>query len=310
MSRAIIVFNPRSGSAAAQGDDLPRRLAARLAERGATATSIPFDMGRRRPGTWRRRLEAGLAEGAEQVFCLGGDGTILAVAEALIGRPVPLGIVPLGTANLLARDLGIPLEPAAAIEALVDAPTRTIDVGRVNGAHFLCASMLGMSTALSRTREAARGVGPLRLWGRLVRKGLWMLGRYPYRRVTLDLDGRSRTLLTRALVVTNNPLAPEPGLYPRRPRLDLGLLGVYGVHKGPLRELPRLALRVLNGTWTEDPRIFHHVLAQARLGERRRSRVTLMNDGERLRLTLPLHYEVLPGALAVLAPDTPDGRAA
>jgi diacylglycerol kinase family enzyme len=307
MSRAIIVFNPRSGSAAAQGDDLSRRLAARLAERGWTATSLPFDMRRRRPGTWRARLEAGLAEGAERVFVLGGDGTVLAVAEALIGRPVPLGIVPLGTANLLARDLGIPLEPDAAIEALIDAPARAIDVGRVNGTHFLCASMLGMSTALARTREAARGAGPLRLWGRLLRKGLWMLGRYPYRRVTLDLNGNTQTVLTRALVVTNNPLAPEPGLHPRRARLDLGVLGVYGLHKGPLWELPRLALRFLNGTWPEDPGIFHHALPQVRLQQRRGSRVTVMNDGERLRLTLPLHYEVLPAALAVLAPTAPDG---
>lgn len=310
MSRTIIVFNPSSGSAAARGDDLPRRLAARLAEQGWTATAIPFDMRRRRPGTWRARLEADLAAGAERVFVLGGDGTVLAVAEALIGRPVPLGIVPLGTANLLARDLGIPLEPDAAIEALIDAPARPIDVGCVNGTHFLCASILGMPTALARTREAARGAEPLRLGGRLLRKGLWMLGRYPYRRVTMDLNGSTQTMMTRALVVTNNPLAPEPGLYPRRPRLDLGLLGVYGVHKCPLRELPRLALRVLNGTWPEDPRIFHHALPRVRLQEQRRSRVTVMNDGERLRLTLPLHYEVLPAAIAVLAPAGPDGDTA
>ena len=309
MARAIIVFNPRSGSAA-DGDDLPRRLAERLAERGMTTISIPFDMRRRRPGTWRRRLEAVLAEGAARVFVLGGDGTILAVAEALLGREVPLGIVPLGTANLLARDLDIPLEADAAIAALVDGRVRTIDVGRVNGAHFLCASMLGISTALARTREAAREAGALRLWGRLARKGLWLLGRYPYRRVTLTVDRRPRTLVTRALVITNNPLAPEPTLYPRRPSLDSALLGVYGVRKGPLAELPRLALRVLNGTWPEDPRIFHHTAPQVTIRVRRRSRVTVMNDGERLRLTLPLRYEVLPAALAVLVPATPEAGAA
>lgn len=310
MSRAIIVFNPSSGSADAQGDDLQQRLTERLAERDWTATAIPFDMSRHQTGTWRAGLEAGLAEGAERVFVLGGDGTVLAVAEVLIGRQVPLGIVPLGTANLLARDLGIPLEPDEAIEALIDAPARAIDVGRVNGAHFLCASMLGMSTAMARTREAARGAGPLLLWGRLLRKGLWMLWRYPYRRVTLVLNGRKEIVRTRALVITNNPLAPEPSLYPRRDRLDLGVLGVYGLHKGPLWELPRLALRVINGNWTEDPRIFHHALPQVRLQEKRRSRVTVMNDGERLRLTLPLHYEVLPAALMVLAPAAPDRETA
>lgn len=302
MSLATIIVNRRSGSAGGAADDLAKSLTARLADQGVEAVSIPFDARGRRPGVWRTRLMARLDEGAERAYVLGGDGTVLAVAGALLRRGVALGIVPLGTANLLARDLGIPLDPERAIAALASAKIHSIDVGRVNGELFLCASMLGVSTALSRTREAARGVGVLRLWGRVARKGLLLLGRFPYWRVTLDLDGRLETLHTRAMVITNNPVKAEPGLYPSRERLDLGRLGVYGVHKGPLWELTRLALRLVNGGWPQEPRIFHYSVRQLTIAAGGRHRVTVMNDGERRRMTLPLRYELLPAVLPVLMP--------
>jgi len=307
MSRAAIVVNPNAGSAPGRGGALSQRLAERLTARGGVAEPIVFDMRRNRPGTWRQRLEAAIAQGAERVFVLGGDGTVLAVATVLLERDLPLGIVPLGTANLLARDLGLPLQPEEAIDLLPDAVVRRIDVGRVNGAPFLCASMLGLTTALARTREAARHAGPLRLWGRLLRKTITMLGRYPYWQVRLELNGETVALRTRAMVITNNPVNPVPGLFPPRERLDGGLLGVYGVHQGPRWELPRLALRLVNGGWPEEPRIFHYDAPRLGIRARRKRRVTVMNDGERLRLSLPLHYETLPCALPVLLPADSDG---
>jgi diacylglycerol kinase family enzyme len=108
------------------------------------------------------------------------------------------------------------------------------------------------------------------------------------------------------MVIANNPFLPEAGLYPRRGRLDGGLLGIYGVREGPVWELPRVVLRLLNGTWHDEPRIFHHdaarltVQAPPTRGEGKR--ITVLNDGERLRLTPPLCYEVLPRALPVLIP--------
>ncbi len=304
MSRAIIVVNPRAGSYRDHAETLTQRLNERLREQRMATEVLAFGMHRRRPGAWLQQLHAGLAEGVERVYALGGDGTVLAVASALLGREAPLGIIPLGTANLLARDLGIPLDPDLAVEALIDAEVRFIDVARVNGEPFLCASMLGLSTPLARTREVARRAGLLRLWGRMLRKALLMLGRYPYRLCELDLDGQVVTVQTRAMLISNNPLTPAPGLHPRRERLDRGVLGVYGVHKGPLWELPRLALRLVNGSWPEEPRIFHHTTRSVAIRARRHQRITVMNDGERRRLSLPLRYEVLSGALPVLVPRT------
>jgi diacylglycerol kinase family enzyme len=304
MREAVIVFNSRSGENRGSDLDLSRRVAARLLGRGVDAGVIAFDNARDRTVTWHRRLDEALDAGVRYVYAVGGDGTVLAVAQALLDRDAVLGIVPMGTANLLARDLEIPLDPMLAVDALLEARPRRIDVGRVNGEIFLCASMLGMATTLARVRESGRGEGALRLWPRLLGKALWMLWRYPHRRIILEINGQMLTLRSRTLVISNNPLLPEAGLYPRRGRLDAGLLGIYGVREGSLRELPRVALRLLNGSWSDEPLIFHHdaprLTVQAPSARRRGRRITVLNDGERARLDLPLCYEVQPRALSVL----------
>jgi diacylglycerol kinase family enzyme len=304
MHDAVIIFNSRSGENRGSDVDLSRRIAGRLRERGVDAGVIGFGKAGRRPFNWRRRLDEALDAGVRHVYAVGGDGTVLAVAQVLLERDAVLGIVPTGTANLLARDLGIPLDPMPAVDALLEARPRRIDVGRVNGELFLCASMLGMATTLARFRESGRGEGALRLWPRLLGKALWMLWRYPHRRIILELDGRVLTLRSRTLVISNNPLLPQAGLYPRRGRLDRGLLGIYGVREGSFLELPRVALQMLKGSWADEPLIFHHdaprLSVQAPSARRRGRRITILNDGERVRLDLPLRYEVLPLALSVL----------
>jgi diacylglycerol kinase family enzyme len=302
-SYAAIIVNTRSGHAPTEAHAQSRRLAQRLAERGVRARSIAFGG----DGSWRGQMDAILAGRRGCVYVLGGDGTVLAVASALLGREIPLGIVPLGTANLLARDLGLPAEPARVVDALMDASVRRIDVGQVNGRPFLCASMLGLTTALAKAREADRGSNPLKLWPTLMRKTLDLLARYPYREVRMETDAGTIELHTRAMIVSNNPVVPEPGLlFPRRAGLDGGRLGLYGIHRGPTWELPRLVLRLLLGTWMDDPRIFHHDASSLTLDaadpHRQGRRVDVLNDGEHLKLRIPLRYEVLPAALPVLAP--------
>lgn len=297
---AVIVGNPRSGQAGA-AEALMRELGERLAAAGTGSTTLPFPEVAAEP-SWRQRLDDLLDAGAERLYVFGGDGTVRTLATMVLGRDVALGIVPLGTANLLARDLGLPLTPADAVRALAEAEVRRIDVARCNTRPFLCAAMFGMTTELARTREAARGFGTWRMLPRLLRKAYWVLKRYPFQRVRLHLDDAPLTLTTRALVVTNNPLAPRPGLYPARPELDGGRLGVYGVTEGPLHDLPRLTMSLISGTWAEEPRVFQRNCARARILTSRLLSTTALLDGERERLATPLDFDVLPRALPVLVP--------
>ncbi|MGB5830769.1 MAG: diacylglycerol kinase family protein [Thiohalocapsa sp.] len=301
---AAIVVNRRSGTPGAQTEALIQRLTEQVRSAGLDVCLIDFACDQSDADQWRRKLSVCIEKGAREAYVLGGDGTVLAVASALLGRGVTLGLVPLGTANLLARDLGMSMDAEAAVTELRHARPRYIDVGRVNGELFLCASMLGMTTDLARTREAARGLGALRLLPRMLRKAYFLAKRYPFRAMTLDLDDAVLKVSTRAMVISNNPIEPEAGLYPGRQRLDTGRLGIYGVHEGPLYDLPRLGLSLILGNWPAESGIFNHASAHAVIRTRRPHRITLLIDGERRRMRTPLHFDILPAALPVLSPTT------
>jgi diacylglycerol kinase family enzyme len=298
---AVIIGNVRAGQALGQGTSLADELADSLERAGHRTIALPFPevvQDRRR----REELLRCVDGAATRVYVLGGDGTVRSVAALLLGGNAPIGIIPLGTANLLARDLGLPLAPEQAIAALVGAEVRRIDVARCNGAPFLCAAMFGMATDLALAREADRGIGAWRMLPRLLRKAYWVLKRYPFHRVRLYLDDERVALSTRALAVSNNPLQPRPGLPPLRASLTAGCLGVYGVREGPLYDLPRLALTLLAGTWPSEPRVFHRECTRLRIETHRPMATTALLDGEREPMDTPLVFDVLPAALPVLAP--------
>src|SRR6185369_7316778 len=98
----------------------------------------------------------GVAQGARCVVAAGGDGTISAVASCLAGTGVPLGVLPLGTLNHFAKDLGIPLELDAAITTIAEGRARVVDVGEVNGRLFVNNSSLGLYPDIVLDRERQR----------------------------------------------------------------------------------------------------------------------------------------------------------
>jgi diacylglycerol kinase (ATP) len=86
----------------------------------------------------------------DMVIIGGGDGTLNAAAEALVQTGLPLGILPLGTANDLARTLGIPTQLAGAARVIAEGCSHRIDLGRVNGKHFFNVASLGLSVHIAR----------------------------------------------------------------------------------------------------------------------------------------------------------------
>jgi diacylglycerol kinase family enzyme len=261
-----------------------------------------------------RALDAAIASDAEAILVGGGDGTIIAAAERLLpesrgGAGRPLGILPMGTANLLARDLGIPLSPEAALPALLAGATRRIDVALVNDRVFLNSSLPGIAPRMVLQRERMRHSRGLLKWLRLVRFFFRGFDRGPRLHAVLQADGQPVRLVTRTLAVTNNPLAEGFAAIHTRTALDGGMLGVYAARIDRRLDLWRLIARLVAGTWQHDR-------ATAALAARRvdvisrRPRLWVANDGENHLLATPLRYRILPRALTVLVPrtdpDTPD----
>ncbi|HEY0292775.1 MAG TPA: diacylglycerol kinase family protein [Hansschlegelia sp.] len=237
----------------------------------------------------------------EAIVTAGGDGTISAAAQVLVGTGVALAPLPLGTMNLLPKDLRIPLDLDAAIVALADGEKAEIDVGDVNGHVFLCNSMLGMPARLAERRERNRRNMGFGGWWRLVAAGLKGLYRYPPMRVGLDLGHGSVTLRSKAVVVANNAYDEGFGQMLTRSRLDRGELTLYAARRLSAWPLVRISAGMALGVWRQDPDIETHSVRELTVTSRRKL-IRIMNDGETMLLPPPLRYRIRPLALTVLRP--------
>jgi YegS/Rv2252/BmrU family lipid kinase len=124
----------------------------RVLEREGIADPLWFEVPKSRKAP--KRVKRALEEGAELVFAWGGDGTVQRCLDVLAGTGVPLAVVPAGTANLFATNLGVPGDIEAAVEAGLRGARRTIDVGRLNGERFGVMAGAGLDAAMIRDADA------------------------------------------------------------------------------------------------------------------------------------------------------------
>ncbi|KTS20372.1 DeoR faimly transcriptional regulator [Methylobacterium indicum] len=293
--RIVLVANVVAGSLV-DGGLTPDALRSRLDAGGLTVVPEP------RPDAPLPERLAAAAElpGIDAVAVAGGDGTLACAAQALAGREVPLGILPLGTMNLLAKDLGLPLDLDAAIAVLATGTMRAIDAGEVNGHVFLINSVLGLPARMARHREAKRGrmgvTDLLRMGAGLLRH----LGRYPRDRALLTLGSETRRVRFRTLAVVCGDYREGLGQVLSRAGVDGGHLTLYLVETLSAARLVRLGLGFAIGEWRRLPDLERHETDALTLDARKALRV--MNDGEVVLIAPPLRYRLRASALRVLVP--------
>lgn len=250
---------------------------------------------------------AAVARHPDALVVVGGDGMVNLGANLVAGTRVPLGIVPSGTGNDMARGLGIPFEHAeAAIEALIAAlgrPARIIDAGKVawteDGAPherwFACMLSAGFDAIVNeRANRMRHPKGPSRY---LVALGLELVRLRPIR-YRLTLDGEVLET-TGALIAVGNNVSLGGGMKVT-PEADLqdGLLDVLVVQALSRVAFLRLFPSVFRGEHLRDPRVAVHRARRIRIES---DAVVAYADGERIA-PLPIDVEVVPRALRVLVP--------
>lgn len=236
----------------------------------------------------------------ERLIVAGGDGTLHQAANILAGSDVPLGVLPFGTANDFARTLGLPLETERAIALIAEAPPRQVDLGRLNGHHFLNVAHLGLGveTARRTSPRLKRLIGP----GAYVvaaARALWAADPLT---ITCCFEGAScMTLTASQLLVGNGRFFGGGMIAGREATLEDGLLDVQILRPGVgLATAVQLARAARHGELEQHPDVFH---ARVPRFTARLSRPAEVNmDGELVAMEESLTFEVLPGALGVYAP--------
>ncbi|MEZ5816246.1 MAG: diacylglycerol kinase family protein [Hyphomicrobiaceae bacterium] len=231
-----------------------------------------------------------------------GDGTVRHAAETIIGSETTLGVLPLGTINRLARDLGIPLDYEQAADALAQGHVRSMDVAELNGRIFLCNAMLGLTTQFSSERQKLRGKSTLeRVTGYLSVVRNLLRGQ---RRIAVSIDDGTGSLHTKviSLVVTNNPFTDEASLALHRPELDKGRLAAYAARHAAGWQVAGAALRAMLGRLDGDSKVIQLQSSRLTVDLPARSQIRLSIDGEVEDVATPLRFTIRPKALKVLVP--------
>jgi diacylglycerol kinase family enzyme len=295
--KLVVVLNRKAGTLLGESPEAAaREVETRFAAAGAEARVTL--VGAR---NCRAALVRAAASDAEAIVVGGGDGTVRTAAQFALDSGKALGVLPLGTVNLLARDLDVPFDLRAAIDALGRAEIRRVDVAEVNGRIFLSTSGLGFFVEMAEAREQWRASSRYSKWLAFAGALSTALGNAPEFEVDVDTGAGLRRVWTRAVLVTNNLYEDVPGLFAKRKRLDRGELAVHiGRHRSWIGVL-RAAALAINGGWSADRAVETIRTASFTVLSRRR-RVRVSSDGEIDTLDTPLHYRVRPQALAVLAP--------
>ncbi|MEP6802391.1 MAG: diacylglycerol kinase family protein [Acidobacteriota bacterium] len=288
-TRGILLANPRSGDGDEEGE-----LRAAAVEAGLLVVEIV-------PGLDVVSLIAHRRnEGVKLFVVAGGDGSVRSAAQGLAGTDATLAVIPMGSMNHFARDLGLPLAWREALEIAVSGATRAVDVGKINEEIFLNNVLIGVYARISEYREKYRGrVGKWRAYLQAVRMAL---RHFPD--VALELESPQGTSRIRTQLFTVS-VGPDdlsrPGFLAPRTSFETGILHVYWLPFLTRRAFALAMARYVLGVAETFGDFESLDTCRLRLDSPKR-RIQVATDGELSWLTPPIEIVVVPGSLRVKVP--------
>lgn len=242
-----------------------------------------------------------IADGVDAVYAVGGDGTVHEIAKRLIGTPVALGVLPVGSGNGFARHLGLPMDLRASLRACRGLRVETIDTATVNGAPFIGMMGLGFDAWIADAfaNAGARGLVTY------VRVGLRGFAGYASDEYAIGIDGTWTTRRALVVAVANASQYGNNARIAPLASLQDGMLDVTVVERATFITAPLLMARLFSGR-------LHHARGVVTM---RGQRVEIVRgsagpahlDGEPMTLPEALDVRVVPRSLRVVVPDA--GRA-
>lgn len=294
IQRVLIVFNPQAGQAGSLEHDI---LVARdlWREHGWQVDIQPT----RSQGDGTRIAREAAEQGYDIVVAAGGDGTVNEVVNGLVGTRTALGALPIGTVNVWVRELGLPLQPRAAAEALLTCQPRAIDLGRAGDRYFLLMCGVGFDAAVTAGVRPAekRRLGVFAY----VFSAIALAARFRGTQARIIVDGkliRGRVLM---VVLGNSQLYGGLVKVTARASLDDGLLDLCIIKGKNLWSAPFRIISILTQRYNLDPKLEYHRAREVKISTRRPLPVQV--DGDHIGAT-PMTFQAVSGALLALLPAT------
>lgn len=303
MSKVFVLLNSGAGTIRGEDDEAVIAKVERTLIAAGHEVEVVLAGGRELQGALAERLAR---DPPDAVVVGGGDGSVSGAAATLCGSDIALGVLPLGTMNLFARSLGMPLDLDAALKVLAtSARRRKIDLGEVNGRLFTHHVSMGLQPRLVAMREKTDYGSRIGKILATLRALLMVMTNPPRLTVRVTLEDKTFDLETPALVVSNNLFGPDH--LPYADELDRGELGVYICTSHRPADVLQVTLEALLGAWHQRGRV-KTLTARSMTVERRsrrRRRIVATVDGELVTFDGAIEMTVRPGCLTVLVAEAP-----
>lgn len=294
--RVLILFNPTAGQAQTLISALESAVD-RWRNSGWLVDLRPT----RSAGDATRLAREAAAQGYNIVVAAGGDGTVNEVINGLVGTQTALAMLPIGTVNIWAREMGLPMDLPRSTTAFLQAQLKQIDVGQVGDRYFLLMAGIGFDAAVT----AAVRSGEKKRLGAIayVFQALQLAQKFKGTRAHIRVDGkriRGRILM---VVIGNSQLYGGVVKLTAHAVLNDGLLDVCVIKGSSMMWAPLRLLSILLRHYDRDPKVDYYRARQVQvLG---RTVLPVQVDGDYLGMT-PMTFRVVPKSLWVLVPTSAD----
>lgn len=298
MDKFIILINKNSGTVLRLGEDkVTAMITERLGDRMVSLELLETEHIRTTLNKLASEKPAGVLVG-------GGDGTAVCAAEILGPAKVPFAVLPLGTMNLLAQDLGSAATFEQTIQRFDRLVNDDIDVGLCNGRMFLCSAVIGFVPESAVVREELREAASIETMARFIdtiRRG--MGGQIRHKLYLQRREGEeTHALDTTSLIISNNAFVKTPTNGAERflrENLSAGKLAVYSAAPKDIMDGLKIALSLWQGDWQEQESIMSFQTPEL-IVDTKDAKILVSLDGEPAEMKTPLRFSVSPRSLAVM----------
>jgi YegS/Rv2252/BmrU family lipid kinase len=295
--RVAVLLNPASG---------PKREGAAESEIQAAFEALgvrPDIILLSREVNFKKEMSDRVKAGFDAIVASGGDGTVSLAGSAVAGSSTALGVLPTGTLNHFAKDMGLPADVETAAKVVVEGHHTCVDVAEVNGRVFLNNSSIGFypTLVMEREKRIQRGVSKTLA---LLPAAIAAMWQFPNTTVRVATDETGLVTKTPFVFVGNNQYAFSGLQAGSRERLSDGILQLCAVSTTSRMTLVKSIALAIAGKIDSAPALITLDAKWAKI-ETLRHHVNVALDGEVVRLSSPLVYTIRPGALKVLVPATP-----